>query len=132
MVAIINGENLYGGIKMTGGCFLVYSDYCKAALRMAALNQIPTTMLFSHDNIAVGEDGSTHQPVEQINSLRIIPNFRVFKPCYGKELIGAYKLCLESNNTPAAICLTRQNVPTIDGSKVDIVEKGAYILGKRK
>lgn len=130
MVAIINGLNLHGGIKMTGGCFLVFSDYCKATLRMAALNQIPTTMLFSHDSIAVGEDGPTHQPVEHINSLRMIPNFRVFKPCYRKVLIGAYKLCLESKNTPDAICLTRQNVPTIDVSKVDAVEKGAYIVSK--
>jgi len=130
MAAIINGVNLHGGIKMTGGCFLVFSDYCKAALRMAALNQIPTTMIFSHDSIAVGEDGPTHQPVEQINSLRMIPNFRVFRPCDGKELIGAYKICFESKNTPAAICLTRQNVPTIDGSKVDAVEKGAYIVSK--
>lgn len=130
MVAIINGVKLHGGIKMTGGVFLVFSDYCKAALRMAALNQIPTTMLFSHDSIAVGEDGPTHQPVEQINGLRMIPNFRVFRPCDGKELIGTYKLCLASKNTPAAICLTRQNVPTIGGSKVDAVEKGAYIVSK--
>ena len=130
MVAIINGVNLHGGIKMTGGCFLVFSDYCKAALRMAALNQIPTTILFSHDSIAVGEDGPTHQPVEQINGLRMIPNFRVFRPCDGKELIGAYKMCLESKNTPAAICLTRQNVPTIGGSKVEAVENGAYIVSK--
>ena len=132
MVTIINGVNLHGGIKMTGGCFLVFSDYCKAALRMAALNQIPTTMLFSHDSIAVGEDGPTHQPVEQINGLRMIPNFRVFRPCDGKELMGAYKMCLESKSTPAAICLTRQNVPTIDSSKVDAVEKGAYIVSKEE
>lgn len=132
MVAMINGVNLHGGIKMTGGCFLVFSDYCKAALRMAALNQIPTTMLFSHDSIAVGEDGPTHQPIEQINSLRMIPNFRVFRPCDGKELIGAYKMCLESKNTPAAICLTRQSVPTIDGSRSDTVEKGAYIVSKEE
>lgn len=132
MVAIINGVNLHGGIKMTGGGFLVFSDYCKAALRMAALNQIPTTMLFSHDSIAVGEDGPTHQPVEQINGLRMIPNFRVFRPCDGKELIGAYKLCFESKNTPAAICLTRQNVPTIEGSNVEAVARGAYIVSKEE
>lgn len=127
MVAIINGVNLHGGIKMTGGCFWVFSDYCKAAL-----NQIPTTMLFSHDSIAVGEDGPMHQPIEQINSLRMIPNFRVFRSCDGKELIGAYKMCLESKNKPAAICLTRQNVPTIDGSRADAVEKGAYIVSKEE
>lgn len=132
MVAIINGVNLHGGIKMTGGCFLVFSDYCKAALRMAALNQIPTTMLFSHDSIAVGEDGPTHQPIEQINSLRMIPNFRVFRPCDGKELIGAYKMCLESKNTPAAICLTRQNIPTIEGSSIEAVARGAYIVSKEE
>ena len=72
MDAIINGVNPHGGIK---GCFLVFSDYCKATLRMAALNQIPTTMLFFYDSIVVGEDGPTHQPIEQINSLRMIPNF---------------------------------------------------------
>lgn len=85
---------------------------------------------FFHDSIAVGEDGLTHQPIEQINGLRMIPNFRVFRPCDGKELIGAYKLCLESKSTPAAICLTRQNVPAIDGSRADAVEKGAYIVSK--
>lgn len=82
--------------------------------------------------IAVGEDVPTHQPVEQINCLRIIPNFRVFRLCDGKELIGAYKLCLESKNTPAAICLTNHNVPTIDSSKAEEVEKGAYIVSEEE
>ena len=82
--------------------------------------------------IAVGEDGPTHQPVEQINCLRIIPNFRVFRPCDGKELIGAYKLCLESKNIPAAICLTNHNVPAIDSSKAEEVEKGAYIVSEEE
>lgn len=107
MVAIINGINLHEEIKMTGWCFLAFSDYCKEALRTVAINQIPTAVLFSHDSIAVGEDGPTHQPIEKIIGLRMIPGFRVFRPCDGKELIGAYKICLESKNTPAVICLCK-------------------------
>lgn len=99
---------------------------------MVTLNQIPATTLFSHDNIVVGEYGSTHPSIEQINSLRMIPNFRVFRPCDGKELIDAYKMCLESKNTPGAICLIKQNIPTIDGLRVDAVEKGVYMESKKK
>lgn len=102
---------------------MAFSDYCKDTLRTVEINQIPTAMLFSHDSIAGGEDGSTHQLFGQINGLRIIPNFRVFRLCDGKEPIGTYKICLESKNTPAVICLIMQDIPTINGSRIDIVQE---------
>lgn len=100
MVAIINGVNLHEGIKITGGYFLVFSDYCKDAMRIAAINQIPTTMLFFHGNIAVVEDGPTHQSIEQINGLHMLHNFRGFRPCDGKT-----DRCLLSKESERGECI---------------------------
>lgn len=130
MFAIMNGMALHKGVKVSGGGFLVFSDYGKAGLRMAGLSQLPIILPFSHDSIAVGEDGPTHQPVEQINTLRMIPNFVCFRPADAKELMGCWKWAVNSICTPTAICLTRQNVPVLENTDPSQVERGAYIVGK--
>ena len=133
MAAASNGILLHGGLRTYCGSFLVFSDYMKNAIRMSALMKLPQIYLFSHDNIAVGEDGPTHQPIEQLAALRSIPNFNVFRPCDAKETYASYKLALEETSTPSAIILTRQNLPLIEtSSNYDLVKKGAYIIGKEK
>ena len=126
-----NGILLHGGLRTYLGSFLVFSDYAKGALRMASMMNLPQIYLFSHDSIAVGEDGPTHQPIEQIAMLRSIPNFNVIRPCDAKETYGAYKVALKSKHTPTAIILTRQTLPLLENSKYDQdFEKGAYIISK--
>ena len=133
MAAASNGILLHGGLRTYCGSFLVFSDYMKNAIRMSALMKLPQIYLFSHDSIAVGEDGPTHQPIEQLAALRSIPNFNVFRPCDAKETYASYKLALEETSTPSAIILTRQNLPLIEtSSNYDLVKKGAYIIGKEK
>lgn len=132
MCAIANGMAAHGGIKPYVGCFLVFSDYCKAALRMASLMELPVTYLFSHDSIAVGEDGPTHQPIEQMSSLRLIPNFNLIRPCDANETVGAYEVALSSKTTPTAIILSRQNLTTVRGCSKNKVYKGGYVLSYEK
>ena len=133
MCSAANGILLHGGLRTYVGSFLVFSDYSKAAIRMAALQQLPSIYLFSHDSLAVGEDGPTHQPVEQLAALRAIPNFNVFRPCDAKETYASYRLALESNKTPSAIILTRQNLPLLkNSSNYDLVKKGGYIISKER
>lgn len=132
MFAIMNGMALHKGVKVSGGGFLVFSDYGKAGLRMAGLSQLPIILPFSHDSIAVGEDGPTHHPVEQINTLRMIPNFVCFRPADAKELMGCWKWAINSVNTPTAICLTRQNVPVLAETDASKVERGAYVVSYEK
>ena len=119
MCSAANGILLHGGLRTYVGSFLVFSDYSKAAIRMAALQQLPSIYLFSHDSLAVGEDGPTHQPVEQLAALRAIPNLNVFRPCDAKETYASYRLALESNKTPSAIILTRQNLPLLKNNKIN-------------
>jgi len=128
MSAIVNGLTLHQGLIAFGSTFLVFSDYQKAALRLAALMKIPSLFIFTHDSIAVGEDGPTHQPVEQLLMLRTIPNFNVMRPADVKETIGAYKVALMAKTFPSAIALTRQDLPQMTNSNIDAVAKGAYII----
>ena len=132
MVAILNGMTLHKGVKVSAGGFLVFSDYFKAAVRMACLMKLPIILPLSHDSIAVGEDGPTHQPIEQFAMLRSIPNMHVIRPGDAVEMAAAWKLAVESKENPTALILTRQNVETMAGSSVEGVSKGAYIIGKEE
>lgn len=130
MVAIMNGMTLHKGVKVSAGGFLVFSDYFKAAVRMACLMKLPIILPLSHDSIAVGEDGPTHQPIEQFAMLRSIPNMHVIRPGDAVEMAAAWKLAIESTENPTALILTRQNVETMENSSVEGVSKGAYVIGK--
>ena len=131
MAAMMNGIALHGGLIPFGGTFLVFADYERPALRLAALQKLRVIHEFTHDSFYVGEDGPTHQPVEQIMSLRAIPDFCVYRPADAKETASCVKLALENDSTPSALILTRQGVPIIDGSQNQVdnnVAKGAYTL----
>lgn len=132
MVAIMNGMTLHKGVKVSSGGFLVFSDYFKAAVRMACLMKLPIILPLSHDSIAVGEDGPTHQPIEQFAMLRSIPNMHVIRPGDAVEMAAAWKLAVESTENPTALILTRQNVETMENSSVEGVSKGAYVIGKEE
>ncbi|MCE4047950.1 MULTISPECIES: transketolase [Bacillaceae] len=131
MGAAMNGIALHGGLRIFGGTFFVFSDYLKPAIRLAAIMGLPVTYVFTHDSIAVGEDGPTHEPVEQLAGLRALPNLSVIRPADGNETAAAWKLSLESTDKPTALVLTRQNLPTIKGTDVNAYEgvsKGAYVI----
>lgn len=132
MGGVQNGMLLHGGLRPYCGCFLVFADYMKASIRMAAMSKLPAIYLFSHDSIYVGEDGPTHQPIEQVAMLRAIPNINVFRPCDARETYGAWKLALTSKETPSVIILTRQGLPLNKNSDDKKVSKGAYIISKEK
>ena len=127
-----NGMLLHGGIRSYVGCFAVFSDYMKPAIRMAALSRLPGIYLFSHDSIAVGEDGPTHQPIEQLAMLRSIPNVRVIRPADERETYAAWKLALKSTETPTALILSRQNLPLLENSSDEGVSRGAYVVSKEQ
>ncbi len=130
MAAAMNGMYLHGGLRPYGGTFLIFSDYAKNALRMAALMKIPTMFVFTHDSIGVGEDGPTHQPIEQTASLRILPNFDEWRPCDLVETAAAWTYMIERKDGPSAVVLTRQGLeqmPRTD-AQVDEIRKGGYIL----
>ncbi len=132
MVAILNGLALHGGLLPYGGTFLVFSDYARGALRLAALQQTHTVFVFTHDSIGMGEDGPTHQPVEQLVSLRAIPGLRVIRPGDANETVAAWRLALEGSG-PWAIVLTRQKLPVLDPSRFPIEEgvpRGGYIFSE--
>ena len=130
MAAVMNGLALYGGIIPYGGTFLIFSDYCKPSIRLSALMGLKVIYVFSHDSIGLGEDGPTHQPIEQLAGLRAIPNLNVFRPADINETFECWELALKSENTPSAIALSRQKVPYINpnNSKVNKCEKGAYTV----
>ena len=132
MGSMQNGMLLHGGIRSYVGCFAVFSDYMKPAIRMAALSHLPGIYLFSHDSIAVGEDGPTHQPIEQLAMLRSIPNVNVFRPCDERETYACWAEALKSTSTPSALILSRQNLPLLEGSSAENVSKGAYVISKEK
>lgn len=121
---------LHGGLRPYVGCFLIFSDYMKSAIRMSALSKLPAIYLFSHDSIAVGEDGPTHQPIEQLAMLRSMPNLNVIRPCDAKETAAAWKLALLSKETPTAIILSRQGLPLLEGTNYEGVSRGAYVVSK--
>ncbi|RSL33257.1 transketolase [Salibacterium salarium] len=131
MAAAANGLKLHGGVHPYVSTFLVFSDYLRPALRLSALMELPVTYVLTHDSIAVGEDGPTHEPVEQTTSLRAIPNLNVIRPADGNETVAAWKVALQSEKTPTALVLTRQGVPTLPGTAEQAekgVQKGAYML----
>lgn len=129
MASVQNGMLLHGGVRTYVGSFLVFSDYMKSAIRMSALSKLPAIYLFSHDSVAVGEDGPTHQPIEHLAMLRSIPNVNVMRPCDSRETFACWKAALESKLTPTALILSRQNLPLLD-SKYKEVGKGAYVIAK--
>ena len=130
MSSAANGMLLHGGLRTYVGTFFVFSDYEKAAIRMSALQGLPQIYVFSHDTIAVGEDGPTHQPIEQLAMLRSIPNLNVFRPADYKETVAAYYCALKSTKTPSAIVLSRQKLPLLEESSISDCLKGGYIVKK--
>lgn len=132
MVAIMNGMTLHKGIKVAAGGFMVFSDYFKAALRMACLMKLPIILPLSHDSIAVGEDGPTHQPVEQLAMLRSMPNIQVIRAADAYEMCGAWKKAVETNDCPTALILTRQNVTNFTHATYEDVYHGAYVVSQEK
>jgi transketolase len=134
MGAAMNGMALYDGIRPYGGTFLVFSDYMRAAVRLAALMQAPTIYVWTHDSIGLGEDGPTHQPVEHLAGLRAIPGLDIVRPADANEVTVAWRTVLEHHDRPAGLCLTRQNVPTFDRSpstgfsSAEGVARGGYTL----
>ncbi|MCF0146774.1 MAG: transketolase [Clostridium sp.] len=127
MAGIGNGLMLHGGLKTYVSTFFVFSDYIKPMARLAALMNLPLTYVLTHDSIGVGEDGPTHEPVEQLTMLRSMPNFNVFRPCDATETNIGWYLAMTSKGTPTALVLTRQNLPDIEGSNKDAM-KGGYII----
>jgi transketolase len=133
MGAALNGMALHGGVRPYGATFLVFSDYLRPSIRLAALMQLPVTYVFTHDSIAVGEDGPTHEPIEQIPSLRLIPGLKVIRPADANETMAAWRLAMEEQDGPTALILTRQNLPVLKGTAElakDGVQRGAYILSE--
>jgi len=130
MSAIMNGVGLHGGFIAYGGTFLVFSDYARNALRMAALMKVPSVFVLTHDSIGLGEDGPTHQPVEHTASLRLVPNMEVWRPCDGVETLAAWTAALERRDGPTSLVLTRQAVPhqVRDAGQVDAIRRGGYVL----
>ncbi len=131
MGAIMNGISVSGLARAYGGTFLVFSDYMRGAIRVAAMSKYPTIFVFTHDSIGVGEDGPTHQPVEQLASLRAIPNLLVFRPADANETAQAWKFALENRDGPVALLLTRQGLTVLDQDKYGSaanLSKGAYVL----
>ena len=130
MTGIMNGLILHGGIKSYGGTFLTFLDYARNAVRMAALMDIPTILVYSHDSIGVGEDGPTHQPIEHLTSLRTTPNLETWRPCDTSETAISWLSAITSLSKPTALILSRQNLPTFsrNDSQIKSISKGAYIL----
>ena len=131
MGAALNGLTLYGGLIPYGATFLIFSDYMKPAVRIAALSHIPTIFVYTHDSVGLGEDGPTHQPIEQLAALRATPNLLVLRPADANEVVQAWRVAIEQRHRPSALALTRQAIPVFDRSitaSADGLQKGAYIL----
>jgi transketolase len=128
MGSIMNGITLHGGTRVYGGTFLIFSDYMRPAVRLAALMQIPTIYVWTHDSIGLGEDGPTHQPIEQLAALRAIPGLDIVRPADANETAVVWKTVLEHTDRPAGLALTRQSLPVLDPAKVVNANKGGYIL----
>ncbi|VSJ22945.1 transketolase [Streptococcus pneumoniae] len=128
MGTILNGMALHGGLRVYGGTFFVFSDYVKAAIRLSAIQELPVTYVFTHDSIAVGEDGPTHEPVEHLAGLRSMPNLTVIRPADARETQAAWHHALTSTTTPTVIVLTRQNLVVEEGTDFGKVAKGAYVV----
>ena len=128
MGAALNGMNLFGGVIAYGGTFLIFSDYMKPAIRIAAISHIPTIFIFTHDSVGLGEDGPTHQPIEHLAALRAVPNLVTIRPADANEVREAWKVAIARRDGPTALALTRQAVPTFEPSNLPTVEMGAYVL----
>ena len=130
MASVMNGLALYSGLIPYGGTFLIFSDYCKPSIRLSALMGLKVIYIFSHDSIGLGEDGPTHQPVEQLTGLRAIPNLNVFRPADINETLECWEIALKSKNNPSAIALSRQKLPYINPqfSEKNKCENGAYVV----
>ena len=131
MGAIVNGMAVHGGVIPFGATFLTFADYMREPIRLSALSHYPSIWVFSHDSVGLGEDGPTHQPVEQLTSLRMIPNMTVIRPADANETVVAWRLAIGRRRSPTVLALTRQNVPTLDRNQfaaADGLERGAYIL----
>ncbi|MFD0671757.1 transketolase [Cohnella sp. GCM10027633] len=134
MGAALNGMMLHGGLRAYGGTFLVFSDYLRGAIRLSALMKLPVVYVFTHDSIAVGEDGPTHQPIEHIPSLRLIPDLTLFRPADANETAAAWKYALQAKQGPFVFALTRQNLPVLPGTSElaeEGVARGGYIVSGR-
>jgi transketolase len=132
MGAVVNGMAVHGGVIPYGATFLVFSDYMRGAIRLSALSKIGSIWVFTHDSIGVGEDGPTHQPVEHVTSLRLIPNLVTLRPGDANETAQAWKIAIERRDSPTALILSRQATPTLDRTKfasAGNVKKGGYVLG---
>ncbi len=127
MAAIINGISLVG-FRSYASTFLAFSDYMRPAMRIASILNLPVTYIFTHDSISIGSDGATHQPVEQLTSLRAMPNLEVFRPCDANEVIGTYKTIMKKKTGPSVISLSKTKLPILETTSSSGVEKGAYIV----
>lgn len=135
MAAAMNGIQLHGGSRIYGGTFFVFTDYLRPAIRLAAIQNTPVTYVLTHDSVAVGEDGPTHEPIEQLASLRCMPGVQVIRPADGNETVAAWKIAVTSKEAPTVLVLSRQNLPVIEGTKEyasDLVQKGAYVISAQK
>jgi len=128
MAAINNGIALYSNFIPYGGTFLIFSDYMRNSIRLSALSKLQVLYILTHDSIALGEDGPTHQPISQLMSLRLIPNLNVYRPADYLETIICYKKSLTTPDTPSAFVLSRQTLPTLKIDDLKNIEKGAYII----
>jgi transketolase len=126
MASIQNGMMLHRGLRVYTGTFLAFADYMKPAIRLAALSHIPSIFVFSHDSVALGEDGPTHQPIDQLAMLRAIPNLNVIRPADARETVSAWLQEIGETSRPTAIILTRQSVPLLKGSLIEKAMHGAY------
>jgi transketolase len=131
MGAILNGMSFHGGVIPYGATFLIFSDYMRPAIRLAALSELPVIYVFTHDSLGLGEDGPTHQPIEHLAALRAIPHLTVIRPADANETVAAWRVALTQSRGPVALALTRQNLPIFDRTQMaaaDGLEQGAYIL----
>ncbi|KAF9404258.1 hypothetical protein HW555_014435 [Spodoptera exigua] len=135
MASAMNGIQLHGGSRIYGGTFFVFTDYLRPAVRLAAIQNTPVTYVLTHDSVAVGEDGPTHEPVEQLASVRCMPGVQVIRPADGNETVAAWKIAMTTKDAPTILVLSRQNLPVIEGTKekaTDFVQKGAYVISPQK
>lgn len=135
MAAVMNGIQLHGGTRIYGGTFFVFTDYLRPAVRLAAIQHLPVTFVMTHDSVAVGEDGPTHEPIEQLSSLRGMPNLSVIRPADGNETRAAWKLAIQSQDTPTVLVLSRQHLPALAGTQEGVEEnvaKGGYVISAQK
>ena len=134
MCAILNGISYHGLFRASGATFLVFTDYCRAAIRLSALAKLPNVYIFTHDSIGVGEDGPTHEPVETVSSVRLMPNIDVIRPADPEETAGAFVAAMQRTDGPTLLSLTRQTVPMLNDIVVNLrregVLRGGYIAKK--